>query len=248
MVDVVPTPPPTPAPFCSQVAVSGSSIYQALVGTWTLDTNSSHQCADSSGRPAYHRYNHGSNPTDFYLAYVGGKAWNIGGSPCPTQNYNYVSSGAETPYDINQTWNRYNGTKWVAAPDMAVKCTEAAPTPPPTPSPYNESLYTVSQATGVPVAELCSKYQLKNCSFISVLTAVEIPNSAPSSPTPAPGPPTPPAPAAPTPAPPGPAPPTPTPGGQCTGCIGGSHGECKAASNVCFPATAGACPAGTTHC
>jgi hypothetical protein len=116
------------------------------------------------------------------------------------------------------------------------------------PDPYNESLWTVSQATGVPTSELCSKYNLTNCSFIELVTAVEIPNSAPSGPTPAPGPPTPPAPAAPTPAPPSPAPPTPAPGGQCTGCIGGSHGECKAASNVCFPATAGACPSGTTHC
>jgi hypothetical protein len=70
-----------------------------------------------------------------------------------------------------------------------------------------------------------------------------------------PTPPTPPTPAAPTPAPPIPAPtpappgpaPTPAPGG-CPGCIGGSHGVCKAPSNVCFPASAGVCPAGTTHC
>jgi hypothetical protein len=115
---------------------------------------------------------------------------------------------------------------------------------------YNESLYTLSQESAVPVQTLCTMLNLTNCSNISVLVSVPIPNSQPGSPTPAPpGPaptPTPPAPG-PTPAPPGPAP-TPVPGGQCTGCIGGSKGECKAASNVCFPATAGACPAGTTHC
>jgi hypothetical protein len=118
------------------------------------------------------------------------------------------------------------------------------------PDPFNESLWTVSQETGVPTSELCSKYNLTDCNFIGLQNALEIPNSAPSGPTPAPGPapptPAPPSPA-PTPSPPGPAP-TPVPSGQCTGCIGGSHGECKAASNVCFPATAGACPAGTTHC
>jgi hypothetical protein len=201
---------------------------------------------------------------------------------------------------------------------------------------YNESLATVAHETGATWQALCAEYNLTNCSFVSVITGVAIPNS-PSWPTP---PPTPagstgfycdfasnsckpggpyhsiqecnaqcttsprvccfasfhmywpciagwccestrctgqggvitpltqcnattckpcggnstcyPTPAAPTPAPapgvPTPAPPTPAAGGQCTGCIGGSKGECKAPSNVCFPATAGACPAGTTHC
>jgi hypothetical protein len=115
---------------------------------------------------------------------------------------------------------------------------------------FNESLYTLSKESAVPVQTLCTTLNLTNCSFISFEVSVPIPNSQPGSPTPAPGPapptPAPPGPT-PTPAPPGPAP-TPVPGGQCTGCIGGSKGECKAASNVCFPATAGACPAGTTHC
>jgi hypothetical protein len=34
----------------------------------------------------------------------------------------------------------------------------------------------------------------------------------------------------------------------CTGCIGGSKGDCKGAANVCFPATAGVCPPKTIHC
>jgi len=48
---------------------------------------------------------------------------------------------------------------------------------------------------------------------------------------------------------PGPGPgPGPSPGGQCTGCIGGTSGECKASNNVCYPKTSGVCPAGTTAC
>jgi hypothetical protein len=126
----------------------------------------------------------------------------------------------------------------------------------PDPNPcFNESLYTLSQESAVPVQTLCTMLNLTNCSNISFEVSVPIPNSQPGSPTPAPGPapPTPappspaPTPAPPTPAPPGPAP-TPVPGGQCTGCIGGSKGDCKAVSNVCFPATAGTCPPGTTHC
>jgi hypothetical protein len=133
---------------------------------------------------------------------------------------------------------------------------------------YNESLATVAHETGTTWQALCAEYNLTNCSFVSVITGVAIPNS-PSSPTP------PPTPAGSTgfycdfasnsckpggpyhsiqecnaqcTTSPTPAPPTPAAGGQCTGCIGGSKGECKAPSSVCFPATAGACPAGTTHC
>jgi hypothetical protein len=57
-------------------------------------------------------------------------------------------------------------------------------------------------------------------------------------------------PATPTPVSPTPKPagPTPAPSGQCTGCVGGTHGQCKAGSGVCYPTSAGVCPPGTTHC
>jgi LysM repeat protein len=45
------------------------------------------------------------------------------------------------------------------------------------PTDWNESLWTVSQETGMPVPALCSKYQLIDCNYINVVTAVEIPNS-----------------------------------------------------------------------
>ena len=42
-----------------------------------------------------------------------------------------------------------------------------------------------------------------------------------------------------------------SPVGHCTGCIGGSHGDCKASGNhVCYPKDpfSGACPAWTAAC
>merc|ERR1711988_1932456 len=50
---------------------------------------------------------------------------------------------------------------------------------------YNESLWTVSQETGVPVSYFVSKYNLSNPDFIHVVTALEVPNS-PVPPGPAP--------------------------------------------------------------